>query len=206
VKSYPASMILLGLLFVCFAVELASGAMGSDSSLLRLGAIPDSGGLHGQYWRLFTYSLLHSGYLHLVMNSALLWWTGRIVERRVGGVSMISIYVSSVLSGGLLLAWWKSLHPTLTVSLGASAGVFGILAASLVLLYRPAAYGFGQHSRIRGSLWLMLGAGIAISFLPGVSFVGHLGGLASGAILGFFVPVLTAKESRSLDDPNQPAA
>jgi membrane associated rhomboid family serine protease len=119
---------------------------------------------------------------------------------------MISIYVSSVLSGGVLLAWWKSLHPTLTVSLGASAGAFGMLSASLVLLERPAPYGSGQRSRIRGSLWLILGAGMAISFLPGVSFVSHLGGLASGAILGFILPVLTARKNRSLDDPSQPVA
>jgi len=126
-KSYPMTAILLGFLFVYFAVELAFGAIGSDSDLLRLGAMPDSGGLQGQYWRLFTDSFLHIVYLHLVMNCVLLWWTGRIVERRVGGLSTISIYVSSVLVGGLLLAWWKSLHPTLTVTLGESAGVFGLL-------------------------------------------------------------------------------
>ena len=197
---------MLGILFFYFAIELASGAIGNDLILLHLGAIPDSGGLQGEYWRLFTYSLLHSGYLHLMANCVLLWWIGRIVEKRVGGISMVSIYGVSVLSGGLIITLWKSLHPTLSVSLGASDGVFGLLSASLVLLYRPAAAGFRQRARIRKTLWLILGVGIVVSFLPGISFVGHVAGLVCGAILGFIVPFPATKENRSLEDLNQPAA
>ena len=193
-KSYPATIILLGILFCYFAIELAFGALGNDVTLLHLGAISDSGDLQGQYWRLFTFSLLHSGYLHLLTNCVLLWWLGRIVEQRVGGIFMVSIYIGSVLSGGLMITLWKSLHPTLSVSLGASDGVFGLLSASLVLLYRPAAAEFGERARIRKTLWLILGVGIAISFLPGISFAGHLAGLLCGAILGFIVPVPATKE------------
>jgi membrane associated rhomboid family serine protease len=118
---------------------------------------------------------------------------------------MLCIYSVAVLSGGILITWWKSVHPTLSVSLGASDGIFGLLSGSLVLLYRPAAAGFGQRSRIRGFLWLVLAAGIAISFLPGVSLVGHLGGLVFGAILGLAVPILTAKKIGNPDDPSKPA-
>jgi len=190
-KSSPATVTLLTILFVYFAIELVSGAIGNDRLLLGLGALSDSGEIHGEYWRLLTYSLLHSDYVHLLLNASLLFWTGRIVERRVGGVFMVCIYGTSVLSGGLLLTWWKSLHPTLSVTLGASAGAFGLLAASLVLLYRPAAAGFGQAPRIRVASWSILCVGLAISFLPGVSFVGHLAGFASGAVLGFALPVLS---------------
>jgi membrane associated rhomboid family serine protease len=199
-KAYPATIILLIILFVYFAIELVTGAIGSDASLMRLGAIPDSGDLHGQYWRLYTYSLLHSGYIHFLLNTSLLWLTGRIVERRVGGVLMISFYTVAVISGGIFITLWKSLHPTLSVSIGASDGAFGLLATSLVLLYRPVAAGFGHNFSIRVALWLILCSGIAISFLPGISFVGHLVGLVLGVIFGFTVPVRKSKENSSFDD------
>jgi rhomboid protease GluP len=197
-----ATTSLVSILCIFFVVEVASEAIGSDSALLALGALPDSGQLQGQYWRFFTYSLLHGGYVHLLLNCSLLWWTGRIVERRVGAIPTVSIYGLSVLAAGIFISWWKSLHPTLGVSIGASAGVFGVLSASLVLLYRPSAAGFGQPSRIRGFLWLIAGIGVVTSFLPGISFVGHLGGLVSGTILGSIIPVL--KENESVHNPNQP--
>jgi rhomboid protease GluP len=200
-KRFRATAILLGVLFLFFAIELAFGAIGSDSTLLRLGAMPDSGNLQGQYWRIFTCSFLHSGYVHLLLNTSLLLWTGCIVERRVGGALMVSIYFASVLLGGVLVVLWKSAHPTLSVTVGASGGTFGLLAASLVLLYRPSAAIFGQPPLLRRVAWLIFSIGIAISFLPDVSFVAHLGGLTSGAILGLTLPILTARSD--LDDSRQ---
>jgi rhomboid protease GluP len=190
---YPATTTILVILIGHFVMEIVFNAFSNDAFLLRLGAISDSGDLRGQYWRLFTYSLLHSGYAHLIMNSSLLWWTGTIVERRIKGISMICIYVLSVLSGGLLVTYWKSLHPTLGVTIGASAGIIGLLAAALVLTYHPAMQDFEHSNRLRVALWLTLVAGIVISLIPGVSFAGHLGGLICGALLGYTFPFLITK-------------
>jgi len=193
-KSYPATTILLGLLIGFFVIEMNSGAVGVNAELLRLGAMPDTGGLQGQYWRVFTYSILHYDALHILLNGFLIWWTGRIVERRVGGLALVGLYLAAVISGGVLVAWWKSLHPTPSVTVGASAGAFGFLAASLVLIHRPVAAGFGQSRVVRVLLWSILVVGITISFLPGVSFMGHLAGLVCGVVLGFFLPVRAIEE------------
>lgn len=111
---------------------------------------------------------------------------------------MVIVYCAAVLSGGILIALWKSFQPTLSVTVGASAGIYGLLSASLVLLYRPSAAIFGQSRLIRRISWSIFGVGVAISFVPGVSFIGHLAGLISGAILGLVVPIVAVKVDHDL--------
>lgn len=188
-KRYPGTTLLLASLLVVFGVELAAGAIGNDARLLSLGAIHDSGTIGTDYWRLLSYGWLHAGYFHLATNVALLWWVGRIVERRVGSLAMVGVYLGCVVAGGLIIMWNASHHPKPGTSLGASAGVAGLLTCALVLLHRPSAAGFGRALWVRLTLWMIFVCAVAISFLPGVSLAGHVGGLALGGVFGLFVPV-----------------
>ena len=86
-----------------------------------------------------------------------------------------------------------SLSPSVGSAVGASAGIFGLLGAALVLVYRKDMAGFSQDSGLRRGLWVCLAIGVVMSILPGVSFAGHLGGLIPGLILG--VIVTTKEES-----------
>src|SRR5437870_11653616 len=67
-----------------FLVELATGAVRNDARLLRLGALPDSGEIGHEYWRLVTFGFSHWDLTHLLLNSVLLLTLGPIVERRAG--------------------------------------------------------------------------------------------------------------------------
>lgn len=138
---------------MAFGVELAVGAVGNDTRLLAMGAIPDTGTMAKEYWRLLSYTWLHAGSLHLFMNAALLWWVGRIVERRTGCRTMLGVYLACALAGGSLIAWNASMHPKPGVSLGASAGISGLLTCALVLMYRPSAAAFGRALCVRVTLW-----------------------------------------------------
>jgi membrane associated rhomboid family serine protease len=135
------------------------------------------------------------------MNGALLWRTGRIVERRVGSLRMFALYMAGVLAGGAAILLKDTASPHEGVSLGASAAVSALLSASLVLLYRPGAARFGQALWVRITLWVLLLGGLAISFLPGVSLAGHLGGLAVGALLGAFIPLRRLADEDQLQSP-----
>ena len=73
-------------------------------------------------------------------------------------------------------------------TVGASGGMFGLVGATLVLSYRDAGF-LGQASRSRRWLWLALLIGLAISFLPGVSMAGHVGGLIGGPLLATIAKV-----------------
>jgi hypothetical protein len=56
-KPGTGTIILVAALLAAFGIELASHSVGNEALLLKLGALPDNGELHSQYWRLATYSL-----------------------------------------------------------------------------------------------------------------------------------------------------
>ena len=178
----PGTIALVLALLGVFGLELATHSAGNDATLLKLGALPDNGELHGQYWRFATYSFLHFSWGHLLVNALLLFWIGGILEKRIGIALTAAIYLCSVLSSGAMILLVHSWYPKMGATVGASGGVFGLLGATLVLSYRDAGF-LGQASRLRMWLWLALLIGLAISFLPGVSMAGHIGGLIGGPLL-----------------------
>ena len=179
------TIVLSAMLVISFAIEVRRGAAGNEMALLALGALPDSGALHGEYWRLFTYSLLHLTPLHLVSNLAALLWVGGVVERRLSRTSFLLTYVWAVLAGGLAIVFIHLRHPALGSSIGASAGIFGLIIAALVLMHRPDAVElYGGDRRVEVALWSIVAVGLAMSALPGVSMAGHLGGAFGGAAGG----------------------
>ena len=89
----------------------------------------------GHIWQLLTFQFLHDpeNLLHLLLNTAMLWFFGRQVESFLGRVAFLKLYLLSGVVGGLtqLLVSWAfagRLDPQLAV-LGASAGVCGLIAA-----------------------------------------------------------------------------
>jgi rhomboid protease GluP len=138
VKAGVGTIALVVALLVVFGIELATRSVGNDASLLKLGALPDNGALHGQYWRVATYSLLHFNGAHLLVNVLLLFWVGRITESWVGTPYATAIYVSSVLSSAAVILLFHNLHPKTGATVGASGGIFGLLAAALIILIATA--------------------------------------------------------------------
>jgi len=183
VKAGPCTITLVVALLVAFGIELATHSVGSEAFLLKLGALPANGALHGQYWRLATYSFLHFNGAHLFVNVLLLFWVGRIVESWVGFAYAAAIYVSSVLSSAAVILLFHNLHPKAGATVGASGGIFGLLAAALIISHRHGAGSLDRESRLRTWLWIALLVGLGISFLPGISMAGHVGGLIGGTLL-----------------------
>ncbi len=186
-KAGPGTITLVVALLVVFGIELATHSVGNEAFLLKLGALPDNGALHGQYWRVATYSFLHFNGAHLFVNVLLLFWVGRIVESWVGIAYAAAIYVSSVLSSAAVILLFHNLHPKAGATVGASGGIFGLLAAALIISHRQSAGSLDPESRLRTWLWIALLAGLGISFLPGISMAGHVGGLIGGTLLACIV-------------------
>jgi rhomboid protease GluP len=183
VKAGPGTITLVVALLVGFGIELATHSVGNEAFLLKLGALPDNGALPGQYWRVATYSFLHFNGAHLFVNVLLLFWVGRIVESWVGIAYAAAIYVSSVLSSAAVILLFHNLHPKAGATVGASGGIFGLLAAAIIISYRHSAGSLDRENRLRTWLWIALLAGLGISFLPGISMAGHVGGLIGGTLL-----------------------
>ena len=174
------SVLVLALLGV-FGLEIATHSVGNDSALLKLGALPDDGDLHGQYWRFATYSFLHFNGLHLLVNVLLLFWIAGVLEKRAGALLTGVIYLCSVFASSIAILLVHNWHPKIGATVGASGAMFGLVGATLILSYRDAAL-IDHATRLRSRLWLVLVIGLAVSFLPDISMAGHIGGLIGGAL------------------------
>lgn len=176
---------LLAVVVAAFLVEVTLAAPGNPERLLRLGALPAWGRLQGQYWRLFTFGLLHWDLLHCAENSVCLLLAGAIVERRLGAGRLIGLFFLASVASGLAILGKTIFFPTTGVAVGASGGTFGLMGAAAVLLERvPATIPW-----MRFLLWLALTLGIVISFLPEISLAGHIAGLLVGVPLGWLASV-----------------
>src|SRR5450432_1488838 len=182
-RGMAGTIFLLATIAIAFAVELARGALGNDTVLLSLGALPDSGQLLGQYWRILSFGLLHADLNHFVLNVALLLWVCPVVERRVGPAFLVPLFFAASVLSGVAILLKHVVEPSVGTSVGASGGLFGLLGAALVLVYRiPPA-----NPALRRGLWLTLLGGIAFSLLPGVSMAGHVTGLLVGVLAALLV-------------------
>ncbi|MGY1803209.1 rhomboid family intramembrane serine protease [Blastococcus sp. SYSU D00922] len=125
----------------------------------------------GEWWRLLTAAFLHIGPLHLAMNMLALLLFGSELERQLGRWRFLGVYLVSALGGATAIQLFG--FPGGYVA-GASTALYGLLGALGVLL-------IANRQDIRGLLTL-LAINVFISFLPGVSLLGHLGGLVGGAL------------------------
>ncbi len=136
----------------------------------------------GQWWRLETATFLHIGLLHIAFNMYVLWDVGRLVERLVGNLSFLAMYLVSGLAGSLASTWWNPY----VVSAGASGAVFGVFGCLLGVLVlrrgvvpRAAVAGIAKNA----GLFVLYNVAFGLA-VPGIDMAAHLGGLAAGFVCG----------------------
>lgn len=132
----------------------------------------------GQYWRLVTYAFLHGDVLHILFNSLALLQAGRLAEEAFGRAKFICVYLVSAICGGLAVFLSGG------GLVGASGAIFGLIGATAVYGYKRRD-SYGQALKSAMVQWLIYGA--VISFLPGISWQGHLLGLLGGAGMAWFL-------------------
>jgi membrane associated rhomboid family serine protease len=139
---------------------------------------PIVGVASGEWYRLITGGFLHAGVLHFGMNMFALWIVGTQLERILGAVKYLTLYMVSLLAGGM--AVMMASPDVLTV--GASGAIFGLFGAA------------AAFQRSRGINVAMSGLGglillnLLITFaIPGISVAGHIGGLIGGLVFGFVI-------------------
>lgn len=107
-----------------------------ETALEKWGHFSISSGIFKfQIWRLLTFQFLHAGFLHLVANMIGIYFFGPHVERWMGSRPFTFYYFFCGIAGALfysLLYFVPGLFTDSPVDrgmVGASAGIFGILAA-----------------------------------------------------------------------------
>src|SRR5436190_11343687 len=89
----------------------------------------------GYVWQLLTFQIMHGGFTHLLFNCLAIYVFGREVEAAVVRDSFLTLYFSSGGLGGLCQALIAAIFPAQFggVTVGASAGAYGLTAAFAVL-------------------------------------------------------------------------
>lgn len=138
-----------------------------------------------EVWRIFSMGFIHLAFFHAMMNLVWLAYTGWNLERALGRLNLLLLYVTSVAAGSLLSIYGDPISP----SLGASGGVYGLVGASVVFgLVRPNLLPEAGR-RLFGwalvpYLVLMASSGMNSDDIDNWS---HLGGLIAGSALVLFL-------------------
>jgi membrane associated rhomboid family serine protease len=183
--------LVLGLLnVVVFVVTVATapaGLTGNTGSRLfdELELVPIRIAVDGEYWRLLGSAFLHIGLLHLAGNLLALAIVGPALERVFGWWRFLAIYLVSALGGSVAVYLFGS--PFGAVA-GASGAIYGLFAATLIVVRK-----LGLDARF---MVLAVALNFAVSFAPGISLLGHLGGFVTGGLLTLAM-VYAPKASRT---------
>jgi membrane associated rhomboid family serine protease len=93
---------------IVFVVQIATleraegGQIIGEGSFTTALLLDPNAVLHGEVWRLLTYSFLHSyaSWAHIVFNMLFLWWMGSEMEEMYGSREFLTLYlVSAVVAG-----------------------------------------------------------------------------------------------------------
>lgn len=142
-------------------------------------------------------AFLHGGVAHVVMNMLMLLLIGKIVERVLGGVSYLALYlVSAYFAAGTewlasVMAWPMSAD-MMAPAIGASGAISGIIGAYVLLFpnKKPRAWGPVPAALARPLhltlAWIALN--LALGFVgPGlgirIAIWSHIGGFVAGLLL-----------------------
>lgn len=136
---------------------------------------------YGEYYRLFTCMFLHFGVQHLLYNMLLLIFVGDMLEKIVGKVRYLVIYLAGGLAGNLLSMAVAMRTGDYAVSAGASGAIFAVLGALFCLVVR-------NRDRINPELGKRLALMTLLSLVQGFTQAGtdnmaHLGGFLGGIVL-----------------------
>ncbi len=176
---------IIGITVVVYFLQLIPGSP-VQSWFQFAGAYVTPGLAPLEPWRLLTSLLVHGGFLHVGLNMLALWMIGRSLEPLLGHGRFLALYLISGLGGSVAVAF---LTDPLTATVGASGAIFGLFGALLVI---------GRHigANVTG-IAIIIAINFAFPFVQGIiggsfaairiSWQAHLGGLVTGALVGYIL-------------------
>lgn len=129
----------------------------------------------GQPERTLTSIFLHGGWLHLGMNMYMLLVMGRQLEAVLGRLRYLVLFLLAGMGGSLASYFFNGLD---VPSVGASGAIFGLFSAIFM---------FGRERGLNTQeIAAIVGLNLLIGFIvPGIDWHAHVGGLVTGAIVGW---------------------
>jgi membrane associated rhomboid family serine protease len=174
---------IMGLNLVLFVVLLAHSSLQYDLGLVGIGRLTNNSPLIGvavgQWYRLLTHAFIVPGtaglgVLDIAFNMYALYIVGPAIERMLGSVRFLGVYLASALGGAL---GFYLLGPVSQFAMGASGAIFGLFGAWFVLAKR-------LRLDWRPVVTLIV-LNLAIGFVGHsiIAWQAHIGGLITGLLL-----------------------
>jgi rhomboid protease GluP len=181
-------------------VVASAGRWSFDSTtLIAAGASVSGGGADVSHWRWLTAAFIHANLLHIVMNLWVLGQIGVLSERALGRGLYAAAYVVTGVIGNVLSTLHAAGHPEMTVAVGASGAIMGLIGMAVTFAWRS-----GQRAAAKVlalNVLFVLGVGLSLS-ARGISLVdnaAHIGGLLAGAAIGLVRVAVRRPVPRWLD-------
>lgn len=159
------------------------GKLGSIGTMSNTKVFSD-----GEWWRLILHMYLHAGVLHMLFNVLVLLFAGRIVEKKLGSLLYLLLYHVMAIVNAIIMCL---IFPD-SVSVGASAGIFGMIGIVCVMKWKKDTV-CNENLKKRELIYISIFS--ILSLVLGLeSFVTHLSAFGLGIIIG----LLLQKINRSL--------
>ena len=163
---------------------------------MEWGAMASGSVLDGNFFSILTSNFFHFDIVHLGMNMFFIYILGRYIEPKYGSIRFLGL----LLFGGFVASLLSLFYDPYVASGGASGMVwcaFGVVFMEWIFdQINSTKYKFCQWHDMQW-FWGTLVLNAFVSFLPGVSLLGHLGGLLGGmAVIFAMVKLGTHPEPR----------
>ena len=168
---------LIALNVVIFIIELVIGGEPINEIIRFLGLTPAL--LSKQPWTIISSMFVHGSLWHILFNMIGLYFLGSFLIRAVGERSFLAVFFLGGLAGNAL---YFLLGPPLTPAVGASGAIFALGGALAVMVPRVPVLIIPIPVPI--PLWVAIIIFFFLSFLPGIAWQAHVGGLLLGLIAG----------------------
>ena len=148
----------------------------------------------GEYYRLFTCMFLHFGVQHLLYNMLLLIFVGDMLEKAVGKVRYLMIYLGGGILGNLLSMVVVMRTGSYAVSAGASGAICAVVGALVFLAVK-------NRDRIsQEEIWRLMIMAV-LSLIEGFTQTGtdsmaHLGGFLGGVVICLLLTAIQGRQYR----------
>jgi len=152
----------------------------------------------GEYYRLFTCLFIHFGIQHLIGNMIVLFFLGDNLERAIGQIKYIIIYIFSGLMGSICSFTFSYIYNRNIISGGASGAIFGVIGALLwVVIKNRGKLEDMTTFRVAILICYALYSGIAGKNIDNIA---HIGGLLSGFLMALLLYHKKKITKKSKDD------
>jgi membrane associated rhomboid family serine protease len=137
-------------------------------------------------WTILTSMFLHANVMHIIFNMMAFYFFGLYLENLVGEKNMLKVFFIGGIAGSvfyILSALNLGIPDQSSFALGASGGIFAIAGALAILrpYMRVVMIPIFIPMPLYVAVFVFM---VLLSFMPGVAWQGHLGGLIVGVLYG----------------------